>query len=348
MTDRKLCLLMPSVEGVAGGAEEFALDIQKNMKSRGISLDVRYFPFIHHYREGFFKSILNAQACDLSAYYGVITCKFPAYFIDHPNIYLYLFHQHRQLYEFFGTRFSDFCHRPVDDTLRSVLYRLEYDKLTSIRHKRAMSRTISQRLKFYFGMDAQAVYVPPPHRELYESGDYGEYALYVSRFEEHKRPHLFIEAFRSLPPHIKGIMVGNGTLRKALENMIEYYQLESRISIISDIDRKELIDLYRDCLCVVFCPFDEDYGYITLEAFMSKKPVITINDSGGPLEFVTDGVNGFVCAEDGKEIAERIAGLHDDREMARDMGNMGFERVRDISYDPLVEDIISSLGLGIN
>ena len=33
--------------------------------------------------------------------------------------------------------------------------------------------------------------------------------------------------------------------------------------------------------------YDEDYGYITLEAFFAGKPVITHTDSGGPLEFVT-------------------------------------------------------------
>ena len=27
-------------------------------------------------------------------------------------------------------------------------------------------------------------------------------------------------------------------------------------------------------------------GYVTMESFLSKKPVITCSDSGGPLEFV--------------------------------------------------------------
>ena len=50
----------------------------------------------------------------------------------------------------------------------------------------------------------------------------------------------------------------------------------------------------RDALAVVYPPFDEDFGYVTLEAFLARKPVITATDSGGPNEFVVDGVNGFV------------------------------------------------------
>ena len=46
---------------------------------------------------------------------------------------------------------------------------------------------------------------------------------------------------------------------------------------------------------MVYPPFDEDFGYVTLEAFLARKPVVTCTDSGGPNEFVVDGVNGFVC-----------------------------------------------------
>ena len=46
---------------------------------------------------------------------------------------------------------------------------------------------------------------------------------------------------------------------------------------------------------MLYPPFDEDFGYVTLEAFLARKPVITCTDSGGPNEFVVDGVNGCVC-----------------------------------------------------
>ena len=61
------------------------------------------------------------------------------------------------------------------------------------------------------------------------------------------------------------------------------------------MDDDRLIELYAGCRAVLFAPYQEDYGYVTLEAFLSRKPVITASDSGGTLEFVVDGVNGYVC-----------------------------------------------------
>ena len=54
--------------------------------------------------------------------------------------------------------------------------------------------------------------------------------------------------------------------------------------------------LYATCRGVLYVPFDEDFGYVTVEAFLSRKPVVTASDSGGPLEFVEDGASGFVAA----------------------------------------------------
>ena len=44
-----------------------------------------------------------------------------------------------------------------------------------------------------------------------------------------------------------------------------------------------MIDHLARCRAVVFPPFNEDYGFVTVEAFMCGKPVITCHDSGGPV-----------------------------------------------------------------
>ena len=40
------------------------------------------------------------------------------------------------------------------------------------------------------------------------------------------------------------------------------------------------------CRAVCFPPRDGDYGFVTVEAFASRKPVVTCRDSGGPAELV--------------------------------------------------------------
>ena len=54
--------------------------------------------------------------------------------------------------------------------------------------------------------------------------------------------------------------------------------------------------------------YDEDYGYITLEAFFAGKPVITHTDSGGPLEFVTHEHNGLVTEPNPVSLGNAIQG----------------------------------------
>jgi glycosyltransferase involved in cell wall biosynthesis len=67
--------------------------------------------------------------------------------------------------------------------------------------------------------------------------------------------------------------------------------------------------LYADALAVLYPPFDEDFGYVTLDAFLARKAVVTASDSGGPNEFVVDGVNGFSCAPSPEAFASVINAL---------------------------------------
>ena len=66
------------------------------------------------------------------------------------------------------------------------------------------------------------------------------------------------------------------------------------------ISEAEKLTYYAHAAAVFFGPYDEDYGYITLEAMLSSRPVLTCSDSGGPLDlsntiilagFVTQNLN---------------------------------------------------------
>ena len=99
-------------------------------------------------------------------------------------------------------------------------------------------------------------------------------------------------------------------------------------------------DLYAGARGVVYTPFDEDYGYVTLEAFLSAKPVVTASDAGGPLEFVRDGVNGFVCAPDSSAVASAINRLAADASLARRLGETGQSAARAITWDGVIEQLL--------
>ena len=101
------------------------------------------------------------------------------------------------------------------------------------------------------------------------------------------------------------------------------------------------MDLYRDALALIYVPFDEDYGLVTLEAFLAEKPVITAHDSGGTLEFVEDGVNGFVVAPESKEIADAVARLAADHTLASAFGHNGRDIASAITWNNVIERLLS-------
>ena len=62
----------------------------------------------------------------------------------------------------------------------------------------------------------------------------------------------------------------------------------------------------------------------------AERPVVTLRDAGGPLEFVTDGVTGFVAEPDAKAIAETFDRLFADAGLAERLGRAGNALVREV------------------
>src|SRR5659263_246319 len=124
--------------------------------------------------------------------------------------------------------------------------------------------------------------------------------------------------------------------------MVKDLKITERMQFYGYASDDELINLYSNSLGVVYTPYDEDYGYITLEAFLSKKPVITAIDSGGPLEFVEDNVNGYISKPDPKEIAGKIDYLYLNKDAARKMGEAGFKKIKDmnLSWDNVIKKLL--------
>jgi glycosyltransferase involved in cell wall biosynthesis len=87
---------------------------------------------------------------------------------------------------------------------------------------------------------------------------------------------------------------------------------------------------------------DEDLGYVTLEAMLSSKPVITCRDSGGPLEFVRNMESGLVAAPEAKEFASAMDEMWNNRPRARKWGETGkliYKNMR-ITWKEVVEQLL--------
>ncbi|MFN2446196.1 MAG: glycosyltransferase family 4 protein [Vicinamibacterales bacterium] len=346
MPVRSILVCETQVPLVKGGAELLVRQLVSELRARGYATDRVSVPFKWYPKEEILPHAAAWRLLDLSESNGrpidlVIATKFPTYFARHPRKVCWLVHQHRAAYELCGTRYGDFEHEEFDVSLRTRLMSLDEEMLSECIGLYTISRTVSARLAQYNGLHSTPLYHPPLIAPQLRGGPYGSYILSVARLEQNKRVDLVVAALADLPAHLRLAIVGEGSHRRWIEEAAEAAGVKDRVDWFGEISDAELADLYRQTLAVVYVPFDEDYGRVTLEAFLARKPVITAHDSGGTLEFVEDGVNGFVVAPDAHAIASAVAALDADRSRAASLGDTGHDLARTISWDGVIERLVS-------
>ena len=75
-------------------------------------------------------------------------------------------------------------------------------------------------------------------------------------------------------------------------------------------------------------------GFVTVEAFMCGKPVITCFDSGGPSELVRNDVNGYVTDPTPEALAQAMRRVIDDRNLSQRLGEAGHEMASQMTWQP--------------
>jgi glycosyltransferase involved in cell wall biosynthesis len=120
--------------------------------------------------------------------------------------------------------------------------------------------------------------------------------------------------------------------------------LQDRIHFLGRISQAEKLAWTANALAVVYPPRDEDYGYVTLEAMLAAKPVITCKDSGGPLEFVVHEETGLVAEPTPAGLAQAMAGLAEDAPKAQAMGQAGLARYQGmgIGWPAVVDRLLAA------
>jgi glycosyltransferase involved in cell wall biosynthesis len=342
MPPRTVVVCEAQVPFVRGGAEYHVRELVRQLQLAGFDTELVSLPFKWYPKDEIAPHAAAWRLLDLSESNGrpidlVIATKFPTYFVRHPHKVVWLIHQYRAAYELAGTPYSDFAHTEEDVALRADLVALDTAMLGECRRRFANSANTARRAARYNGLDVQPLYHPPRLAGALTAGPAGSYLLSVGRLETVKRVDLAIRALAHVPGRLSLRIAGTGTQRAVLERLAAGCGVADRVHFLGDVSDDELVSLYAGALWVIFPPYDEDYGYVTIEAFLAHKPVVTATDSGGPLEFVSDGENGFVAEPTPESIGEACARLDGDRRRASAMGDAGYERARTITWTGVVD-----------
>jgi glycosyltransferase involved in cell wall biosynthesis len=346
MAVRTVLVCETQVPFVGGGAESLVRQLVDELRARGYETDRVSVPFKWYPKPEILPHAAAWGLLDLSESNGrpidlLIATKFPTYLARHPRKVCWLVHQHRAAYELADTPYSDFRHDELDVALRDRLMAVDERALAECAARYTISNTVTARLARYNGLSSTPLYHPPLLAPRLAPGPYGDYVLSVARIEQNKRVDLAVRSVAWWPEPLSLVVVGEGSQRAAVEQLAEEAGVAHRVRFAGAVPDDELLELYRGALAVLYVPFDEDYGLVTLEGFLAAKPVVTATDSGGTLEFVDDGVNGAVTAPEPQAIGDAVARLHGRRADAAGLGAAGRERALAITWDQVIERLVS-------
>jgi glycosyltransferase involved in cell wall biosynthesis len=345
----RIAIATIQVPFVTGGAEILTDLLCSELVNRGHDAEIVSIPFKWYPSETLLNCMIMGRMLDLTEVNGekidmVIATKFPAYYVKHPNKILWLMHQHRQAYDLWGTEYGDIQNWEDGEIIKKSILINDNMFIKEARRVFTIAENSTRRLRKYNGISATTLYHPPRNHEKLFCKEFENYVFYPSRIDKMKRQRLLVEAARFMKTDTKVYLAGKGSEneRAQLNSIISRYGLENKVKLLGFITEEEKIEYYANCLGAYFGAYDEDYGYVTLEAFFSKKPVIVHEDAGGPLEFLIDDENGYVLETSPKAIAKRIDEWSLNKNLAKEMGMNGYNSIirKNIAWDYVIDSLL--------
>ncbi|MEP6821071.1 MAG: glycosyltransferase family 4 protein [Chthoniobacterales bacterium] len=324
---------------VHGGAEVLADELVRAFVTEGHEAALVSIPFNPGRPESIPDQMLACRLLDLREIHAapvdrLIALKFPAYLISHPAKVVWLLHQHRSAYDLWDTPMGDLHTNPRGRMLREVIARADQQIGDEARAVFTISQNVSRRLQHYSQIASTPLYHPPAKAAAFYAAEKVEdYFFFPSRLSANKRQELVLRALAHTRQPVRVKFSGlpdSPSYGEHLRRLALKLKVEAKVEWMGYLGEIEKVDAYARALAVVFPPLDEDYGYVTLEAMLASKAVITCRDSGGTLEFIVPGQTGLAVDPTAEDLALAMDELWQDRARAQEYGQKARQR-----YDSL-------------
>jgi glycosyltransferase involved in cell wall biosynthesis len=344
----KVLVLSTMVPFVRGGAEELCDHLVRNLRlRRGVEAEAMRIPFTWDPAENLVEEMLIARSLGIVNVDRLIPLKFPTYLAPHPNKVPWLLHQYRQAYDLFDARQTNIARSPRGDALRNMIRSADDQAFRESQRIFTLSPTSADRLRRYNGFAAELLPAPLNDPELFPGGEAEGYVLASGRIGLGKRQHLLVQAMR----HARGLrlVIAGPPDRpedaEQLRRLAAEEGVEDRLTLdLRFLPRADLARLVNGATAVAYLPFDEDsVGYVTMEAFHARKPVLTVTDAGGVLEIVQDGETGAVCEPTPEALGAALSALVAEPARAVRLGRNARARLdsRGITWPATIEKLLA-------
>ena len=171
----------------------------------------------------------------------------------------------------------------------------------------------------------------------------GTLVLTVARLYKWKNIDTLIDLVPDLPAGSRLVIVGDGPEMESLQTLAVETGVADRVVFVGSVPQAKVALYLRACDVFVLNTRYEGLSHTLLECMDVGIPVVA-TAVGGNMELVEDGVNGFLVPVDGrKEIVSAVERLLGDPDLREAFVRRSRERVKDSSWDRLVDDTVGVL-----
>ena len=342
----RVAVLNNCVPFLEGGAEHLADALVIKLREYGHQATLVRVPFRWNPPEKILDHMLACRLMRLPNVDLAIAFKFPVFYIPHPNKVLWILHQFRQAYDLWGTPYQDLPDTPRGTGIRAAITMADNAYLKEAKKIYTNSTVTGARLRRFNDIDSDVLLPPLLQDAIYRTNPHEDFIVCPGRVNGAKRQHLLVQAMKHCRTQVKLVVAGKPESeadRDAINKSIATDNLTGRVTFIDRfITDAEKVDLLSRSLAVAYIPYDEDsYGYVTLEACLSHKAVITCTDSGGIDMLVRDGDTGYIVAPEPKALAAAMDTLFQNKAKTVAMGNRAFEHAASfhINWDTVIKTL---------
>lgn len=308
------------------------------------------------------------------AYDLVVSTSPPSYVHRHRAHLALFFHHHRVFYDLEDAYIdAGFATDPDAHAHAANLVRdLDRDRLAAVTTFLCPSDTVAGRLARFNDRHATM----PFHAGIGVSGGTdapvtrASGALCVTRHEFPKRVELLVAAAHLLEGTVPVTCTGTGgrlAFARDLDRRLTTGALDvdalddhdlwrntgavagepvdgaTRVTFVGHVGDRSLDELYASARCVVAPAYDEDYGLTAIEAMHHGRPVVVCTDGGGLAELVDHEVTGLVVEPTPTAIASAIRRLHEDTDLATELGHHARERAAEWTWKRAADQLLEAV-----
>jgi len=321
-----------SIPHIDGGGRLIVRWTAEAMRAAGHEVEEFFLPFPPGVRPSL-SAMVGLRAMPFAGSADrLVAIRWPAHLIRHENKATWFIHHYRQLFDLWHSPYRGVPANEEGIGYREAFRRIDNLALRESRDLFTNSLIVRDRVREYNGLDPEPLFPPlgGDTRRFHTDG-YGDFIFYPSRVTPIKRQLLAIQAMEHTRSPVRLVIAGkpeSAQYEQELRDFVREHDLDGHVELrFGWLDETRKVRMLAQCLALAYLPLDEDsYGYPSLEASHSRKPIVTLRDSGGALEFVRDGCEGIVAEPDPRSVAVAFDRLYEDRAEAERMGQLSFAR----------------------